>query len=270
MALHREVTVGAAHTRRARLALAVTLGALAILIATVHGRAGAGATMHLDAVFDSIAGFSGDPAPDTVDLRDGRSRVPARWQERFERFAQSDRAHSQAPGGIVFTGSSSIDFWSDLPAQFPDHHVVQRGLPGATIVDCLRHADRLILPYRPRVIVFYAGDNDLAAGVTPEQVVADYAAFVRRVHRELPATKIVFVSIKPSPARTALMPLIVRTNRLVAAYTGTDGQLDFVNVHDAMLDRDAQVRRELFGADGLHMTPAGYALWRDAIADRLH
>ena len=209
------------------------------------------------------------PARVSVDLRDGRSPVPVGWKEHFEQFAQSDRDGPVLNGAVGFVGSSSIDYWTDLEAQFPAHHVVRRGLSGATMADCARHVDRLILPYRPRVVVIYAGENDLAAGRTPEQVVAAYADLVRQVHQELPATKLVFVSIKPSPSRIALMPLIRRTNALMAAYAETDSRLDFVNVYSAMLNGDEHARRELFRGDGVHMTPAGYALWHDAIVKHL-
>jgi lysophospholipase L1-like esterase len=246
---------------------------LAVLFGSAQGRfeAGLDAPPGLDAVFEMARSTLSILSPDDrVDLHDGRSRVPTRWQAAFERFAASDRVAFPAANGVVFVGSSSIDYWRDLPAQFPTWNVVQRGLGGATIADCTRNLDRLILPYRPRTVVFYAGDNDLAAGVTPERVVADFDALVRDVHRQLPATRIVFVSIKPSPVRAGLMPLIRKTNGLIAAYARTDPRLDFVDIFDAMLDHDARPRRELFVADGLHMTPAGYALWHDALLEHLH
>lgn len=218
----------------------------------------------LDRLF---ATFAGAPS-DEVDLRDGRSRVPSRWRERFEGFAEADRSRPVA-GGVVFVGSSSIDFWTDVEAQFPSHAVVRRGLAGATMADCAAHVDRLVLPSRPRTVVVYAGDNDLAAGATPERVVADFVALVDQVHAALPTARIVFVSIKPSPLRAVLVPKIRRTNALVRAAVAADARLDYVDVFSSMLDADGRPRAALFGADGLHMTADGYALWRDAIAAHL-
>lgn len=256
---------------RGRLLLLALAGCLVAAVGPANGHLDSGAALVLridgalraarDAVF-------GDDV-ETVDLGDGRSRVPAYWKANFERFAESDRAHAPAPGGIVFVGSSSIDFWTDLADRFPGQDVVRRGLAGATMADCAAHLDRLVLPYRPRTVVVYAGDNDLAAGATPERVVADYAALVRRVHRDLPGTRFVFVSIKPSLARESLMPAMKRTNAMMATFAATDRRLTFVDVFDPMLDRDGHPRRELFGKDGLHMTGAGYALWHDAIAPHL-
>jgi len=257
-------------TRRSSTLLLAAMGSLAILFGSAHGGAGASLQPGLDAVFDAVGSIlASDAPPETIDLHDGKSPVAPRWLPNFERFAQSDRAQPPVAGGVVFVGSSSIDYWSDLPAQFPTQNVTQRGLAGATMNDCARYVDRLILPYRPRAVVVYAGDNDLAAGVKPERIVADYAELVRQVQRALPATKVMLVSIKPSPSRAGLTPRIARTNALLAAYTRTDPRLDFVDIFPAMLDRDAHVRAELFRADGLHMNPTGYALWRDAIAARL-
>ena len=206
---------------------------------------------------------------DDVDLHDGRSRVPWRWKDNFSRFAASDRARFPAADGVVFVGSSSIDYWNDLQAQFPTREVVRRGLGAATIADCMRNLDRLVLPYRPRVVVVYAGDNDLAAGMTPERVADDFAALVAAVRRTLPATRIVFVSIKPSPLRAGLMPSIRKANALFAGFAATARHVECVDIFDAMLDRDARPRRDLFRADGLHMTAAGYAIWQAALRSPL-
>lgn len=262
--------VGLSHAARVRVLLLVAGAGLAVLLGSAQGRLTLEleVAQGLDAILTPDASASA-AADALVDLHDGRSRVPGRWKDAFARFAASDRAGLPPPNGVVFVGGSSIDYWRDLKAQFPTQNVVQRGLPAATIADCTRHADRLILPYRPRVVVVYAGDNDLAGGDAPERVTARFVNLVDTVHREQPATKLVFVSIKPSPVRAALLPAIRRTNALIEAYTRTDRRLDFVDVFTEMLDRDAHVRPGLFRADGLHMTPAGYAIWREALVAHL-
>lgn len=253
-------------------ALAIPATLLAGLAHASHAgdRASDALASALDAVFESTLPVSMTPvAIAPPDLNDGRSPVGKRWQHSFEAFAASDRDQPPAAGGVVFVGSSSMSLWPDLQAQFPTHNIVQRGLGGARMADCARHVDRLVSPYRPHAVVVYAGDNDLAEGVSPEDVLSAYTDFVQQVHDALPRTRIVFVSIKPSPSRASLIPLVRRANSLVAAHTAHDALLDYVDVFTPMLDDTAQARAELFRADALHLNTAGYALWAKALANHL-
>ena len=197
-------------------------------------------------------------------------RAPAdMWEADMQRFAAADRARPPAPDGIVFVGSSSIRMWTGLAEDFPGRHVLNRGFGGSTIADATRHVEQLVTRYRPRTIVFYAGDNDLAAGATPAQVRADFDAFVRAVRERLPDARILFVSIKPSPSRIALLPAMREANALIRDDARQLKNVGYVDVFTPMLDARGRPRAELFGADGLHMNRAGYALWVSIIAPAL-
>lgn len=191
------------------------------------------------------------------------------WEADMQRFAAADRAQPPESGGVVFVGSSSIRLWTGLADDFPGRNVVNRGFGGSTIADATRHVDRLVVPARPRIVVFYAGDNDLAAGATPAQVRADFDAFVRSVRAKLPRTRILFVSIKPSPSRIALLPAMREANALIRADARRLKNVSYVDVFTPMLDAQGQPRSELFGPDGLHMNRAGYALWTRILAPHL-
>jgi lysophospholipase L1-like esterase len=147
--------------------------------------------------------------------------------------------------------------------------VLNRGFGGSTVPELLHYYPRVVLPYRPREIVVYEGDNDLAAGRTPQQVADDYRVFVQRVRETLPSARIVFISIKPSPSRWRLAPAMREANRLVQAIIATDSLQTFVDVFTPMLGADGRPRAALFVGDSLHMTPAGYVLWRERIAPLL-
>ena len=67
--------------------------------------------------------------------------------------------------------------------------VINRGFGGSQLSDCVKNLNRLVIRYRPRTVLVYAGDNDLAAGITPEEVLRRFASFVEGVHRELPDTR---------------------------------------------------------------------------------
>jgi lysophospholipase L1-like esterase len=192
--------------------------------------------------------------------------APSQWEPEFAQFEAQDRASPPRPGSIVFVGSSSIRMWTSLDRDFPGVPVLNRGFGGSEAGDVAQFAERIVVPYRPPVVVFYAGDNDLNAGKTPAQVLAAFQSFVGTMHRDLPGTRVVFVSIKPSIARWGIVDKMRAANSLVRDYARTDSRLVYVDVFTPMLNASGQPRPELYLEDGLHMTPAGYAIWRDLIA----
>ena len=205
----------------------------------------------------------------SAEMRAGSQAVESRWRESLEGFAASDREHAPAPGGVVFVGSSSIRLWNGLENEFGATTVVKRGFGGSRLSDCARYVAQLVLPYRPRTVVVYAGDNDLAEGQTAQGVLASYTELVERIREALPETRIVYISIKPSPSRAALMPVAIQANELIEAYSKTRPGLVYVDVFTKMIDAGGRPRAELFQADALHLNAAGYALWKAAVAEHL-
>lgn len=143
---------------------------------------------------------------------------PPRGTAEIERFEAADRAHFPAPGTIVFAGSSSIAKWETLDKDFAGTPVLNRGIGGYTLHENVGSFDRIILPYKPPVLVLYSGENDLSEGRTPADVFQDFQAFVSLVHAKLPATRLIYVSIKPSIARWNLTDSIRVANRLPRGY----------------------------------------------------
>ncbi|WP_239492192.1 SGNH/GDSL hydrolase family protein [Luteitalea sp. TBR-22] len=188
-----------------------------------------------------------------------------RWAKEIAAFEAEDATRPFPEGGTVFVGSSSIRLW-DLATAFPGRPVLNRGFGGTQIGDSVRHVERLVLRHRPATVIFYAGDNDLAAGRTPQQVQADFHAFVTRVHTALPRTRIAFIAIKPSLARWALIAKVREANRLVRAECDRDDRLGYVDVDGPMLGWDGKPRPDLFIQDGLHLSAKGYALWNTLVA----
>jgi len=124
-----------------------------------------------------------------------------KWETDIAAFEASDRTNRPPKSPLVFVGSSSIRLWKTLAQDFPKHHVVNRGFGGSEISDSVQFADRIVIPYRPRLIVMYAGGNDIHNGKSPETVFNDFKAFVAKVHALLPKTRIAYISIAPNPAR---------------------------------------------------------------------
>ena len=189
-----------------------------------------------------------------------------KWETEIKKFEESDRQNPPPKHAVVFIGSSSIQSWKSLADDFPGTKVINRGFGGSELADSVFYVDRIVIPYRPKMVVLYAGDNDLANGRTPQEVLEDYKAFVERVHRKLPTTKIAYISIKPSPARAFLLQSMKDANRLIKTYANHDKRLIYIDVFTPMLGKDGSPRPELFGADRLHMNSEGYGLWKLVVA----
>lgn len=182
------------------------------------------------------------------------------WESAITAFERGDAETPLAPEGVLFVGSSSIRFW-DLEKYFPQCKYINRGFGGSHIIDSVHFADRIILKHRPRTIVFYAGDNDVTGGKSPEHVLRDFRRLVALVHQSLPKTKIAFIAIKPSISRWRLAEPMKAANALIAAECQKEDRLSYVDVWKPMLGNDGKPRGELFVKDGLHLSHAGYQLW---------
>ena len=192
-----------------------------------------------------------------------RAEVPAfqadPWAKEMAAFTEQDQK-APAIGGVVFVGSSSIRLW-DLAKYFPSLPAINRGFGGSQMIDSVNHADLLVIRHKPRTVIVYAGDNDLAAGKSPEQVSDDFKAFVAKIRSALPETRVAYIGIKPSIQRWAIVAKVRQTNALIRGYCDTDDRLGFIDVDGTMLGWDGKPRKDLFIEDGLHLSPKGYALW---------
>jgi lysophospholipase L1-like esterase len=187
------------------------------------------------------------------------------WEKEIQAFEAADRKQPPTQGGVVFVGSSSIAMWKTLAKDFPAHNVLNRGFGGSLLADSVRFADRIVTPYHPRLVVLFAGTNDIAAGVSAEKVFADYRAFVEKVRTVLPATRIAYLSITPAPSRWNKLEEIRKANQLIRDFALNDRNLIFIDAFPYMLDTAGNPRPELFLADQLHMNAKGYAIWRDLV-----
>ncbi len=201
-------------------------------------------------------------------------RVPAdvsnvAWATDMAAFANGDRTAPPPQGGIEFIGSSSIRMWDTLATDFPGQPVFNRGFGGSEVRDSTWYAGQVVVPYAPCKVFFYAGDNDLNSGRSPTQVRDDVVAFVQRVKRDLPATQVEYISIKPSPSRAQLLPAIKEANAMIQETLARLPGTGYTDVFTPMLGADGQPDPALFREDMLHMTPAGYAIWTKALASKV-
>jgi lysophospholipase L1-like esterase len=193
----------------------------------------------------------------------GGATGPARWEETIRKFEAEDAAQAPAKGGVLLVGGSNARRWTDVATYFPGHTVLNRGFGGAQLADVLHYADRIVLPYAPRIIVLNAGGNDLNGGRSLDQVAETAAALAAKVRAALPATKILQVGVPPV-LRAAGTPeglaAIRAANARLATAAQAAGNVEFIDLVPAFLGADGQPRRELFVEDGTHFSAAGYAV----------
>ena len=187
-----------------------------------------------------------------------------RWAAAMDAFIEADRAMPPPENHVVFTGSSSIVRW-DLEKWFPGQNFINRGFGGSEISDAIRHIDTVVLKHKPRLVVFYSGDNDTARGKSGETVFADFKTFAGKVHAELPQTRIAVISIKPSVARWEKVDEVRKANRLMRDFAAKTDHVGFVDIEGTVLGWDGTPNPDLLVDDGLHMTPAGYEIWTAAL-----
>jgi lysophospholipase L1-like esterase len=196
----------------------------------------------------------------TAQARSDAEEPAVRWEKTIQTFENWDRKNSFPADAILFVGSSSIRMWPTREC-FEDLAVINRGFGGSQISDVNYYATRIVLRYEPKVIVFYAGDNDIAAGESAEQVVEDYTAFIRKVHEKLPNTRIIFISIKPSGSRWSLWPVMSQANRMIEGLSEKDRRLYYFDAATPLLNREGKPNLDLFLNDRLHLNPKGYKIW---------
>src|SRR5262245_38577755 len=185
------------------------------------------------------------------------------WEFQIRAFEEADRLHRPEAGAILFTGSSSIRRWRTLERDMAPLRVLNRGFGGCHLAHVSHYVERVVLPYRPRAVVLYAGENDLGwlSRKTPETVLEDFKYFVAKVQEKLPGTRVYFLAIKRSPFRRGRWAAMDEANRLVREFAGGREGVAFIDTGRPMLDANGDPRPEYLPWYRLHLTAKGYELW---------
>ncbi|GAA4335557.1 GDSL-type esterase/lipase family protein [Flaviaesturariibacter amylovorans] len=196
--------------------------------------------------------------------------APAFWSD-IVAFKKQDSAGPAPARPILFVGSSSFTRWTDLQQYFPGYPVLNRGFGGSTLKDVIRYSYDVVLPYRPKQVLVYCGENDLASAdsISAEEVTLRFRTLFGIIRTNLPDAHIAFVSIKPSPSRASIQPKVRAANAAIRKFLKRHRRTAFIDIYDAMLDANGNMRASLYVADRLHMTPEGYAIWQRIIGPHL-
>jgi lysophospholipase L1-like esterase len=197
-----------------------------------------------------------------------------KWEPEIKAFEKADKTNPPPQDAILFTGSSTIRFWKTLAQDFPDQKVINRGFGGCQIADCTYFVDRIVFPYKPRLIILRAGGNDIAAGKSPEQVAADFKTFVEKVRSKMPKVRIAYMTINATPARWSNVEREKKANELIKDYIARGEKLDYIDTFDAkrgdaIMGSDGKPRKELFTADRLHFNAKGYKILTATVQEYL-
>jgi lysophospholipase L1-like esterase len=183
---------------------------------------------------------------------------PTRFQSQIDAFLEEDRVDPPPRHAILFIGSSIFRQWEDLKEQMAPLTVFNRAFGGSRTADILFYMDEIVLPYEPKIIVYYCGSNDINAGEKADAISGRFREFVARVHAKLPATRIFFVSINRAPQKRDRWDIVDEANRQVRVHCQADRRLGFIDVNPALFDRDGNPRLELYQEDKLHFKPQAY------------
>lgn len=187
--------------------------------------------------------------------------VAPRFDAAIAAFEVADKAAMPPKCATLFVGASSIRFWTTLKEDFPDRTVINRGFGGSTVWEVDHYFDRVVAPYHPKEIVFYAGENDLWVDKrTPDEIYADFVQFMRLKEKALGSTPVWYISAKPSKQRFEQFSTQATLNKKIKAFADQRNDLAFIDIVPSMLKPDG-TPKDIFVADDLHMTPDGYKLW---------
>ena len=208
-----------------------------------------------------IASCGGDDNQDTGD--------PTRFEGEIRNFERRDKVNSPTVGGVVVIGSSSIRLWTGIHNDLQPITIVSRGFGGSTMYDALYYLERIVLPYAPRSVIIYEGDNDIAYGTTPEVITEDFINIVTELKAHNAEIRIFFISIKPSLSRWTLWEKMNRTNTMIKALADNDDSIFYIDVATEMLNEKGEPNVNLFQADQLHLNANGYELWKRALQNTM-
>ncbi len=181
-----------------------------------------------------------------------------RFEKQVQVYEAADSAAPPPPNAILLVGDSQFFRWKTLNEDLPDYTIINRGIDSFQFSDVLRFYDRLVTPYKPRMIVLHIGGNDVHNGKSAEQVLADFKIFVAKVRVTQPHIPIAFSSVTPGPGRWDEADRRKETNKLIKDYIATQKNLHFIDLWDAMLTTDGKPREELWVADRIHPNREGY------------
>ncbi len=192
--------------------------------------------------------------------------APDRFAAQVAKLVADDQANPPAGGSILFIGSSIWRLWSTVAQDMAPLPVYNRAFGGSQTPDMLRHFDDLVVPHRPRLIVYYCGSNDVKAGQPADAIAGRIHEFASRVGKSLPGTKMIFASINRSPDKEKRWDVVDAVNaRVRDGFTKEFAYLSYVDLNPALFDAAGKARVDLYLPDMLHFKPPAYVAFTEIL-----
>ncbi len=182
------------------------------------------------------------------------------WND-IQKFKHKDSLSMPAKKKVVFVGSSSFTRWNDLETVYKDYHAINRGFGGSTLQQANDYINELVFAYKPKQVVIYSGENDIAEGTSADETFSRFTTFFNNIRKGLPKANILYISMKLSPSRMKFADNVNKANTMIKEYISKQKNARFIDVNSKMLDANGAPRPDLFVEDMLHMKPAGYDIW---------
>jgi len=191
---------------------------------------------------------------------------PPFWDD-VQAFKHQDSIQMPPQHAILFVGSSSFTKWTDVQNYFPGYTILNRGFGGSSLPDVIRYENDVIFKYKPKQIVLYCGENDLAASdsVTAQMVFDRFKKLFSDIRKRFSNIPFVYISLKPSPSRWELREKMIAANNAIKNYLSKKKNTVFVDVYHKMLGPNGTPIKEIYVEDNLHMNAKGYGIWKKEI-----
>ncbi len=197
-----------------------------------------------------------------------QAQDPARLKNDIAEIEEQERNLDPTKPVVVLAGSSSVKMWKDVQAYFPEYNMINNGFGGSEFSDLLHYYSKLILEPNPDILFIYEGDNDIASGEKPAVIVKEARKLIKKVKKDLPQTRIILISAKPSVARWELKEQYIDLNKRLTKMTKEEG-VEMADVWKAMVNEEGEVYKDIFIQDNLHMNKKGYDIWGRVLQEYL-
>ena len=168
----------------------------------------------------------------------------------------------QGKGRIVMLGNSITGGveWNDLLGR---NDVVNRGIDNDVTAGFLARME-YTLNVEPELCFIMGGVNDLHQDVAPEDIVKNLSEMVKvlRAHHVKPIISSILYVTSPYPDFIHFNGSVKQTNARIEAMCA-ERDVEFVDLNSSLAPEG--VLLDAYSSDGIHLTGAGYAKWREIL-----